>query len=169
MTVNWLSTISRDQSRYAPRQCEMSLQCNGVSYWLGAYLHWVPLLLIKPDLFIYARVCTPLKTNNNKKNTPPTPLTIPTFVCVRLSLSVCLSARLPIHLIPFCAYWHTILFCPLYCYDDVDIDPAPGLWCCITSLVYFVRVSSSSPSWLWLASQMTPAFPRDHHSGGINQ
>ena len=28
----------RDQSRYAPSQWEMSLPCNDVSHWLGAYL-----------------------------------------------------------------------------------------------------------------------------------
>ena len=27
-------------SRYAPSQWEMSLQCNNISHWLGAYLDW---------------------------------------------------------------------------------------------------------------------------------
>ena len=32
--------LFRDQSRYAPNQWEMTLQCNDVSHWLGAYLDW---------------------------------------------------------------------------------------------------------------------------------
>ena len=31
---------SGDQSRYAPNQSEMSLQCNDISHWLGAFLDW---------------------------------------------------------------------------------------------------------------------------------
>ena len=39
--LTWTSWfIIRDQSRYAPSQWEMSLQCNNVSDWLGAYLDW---------------------------------------------------------------------------------------------------------------------------------
>ena len=31
---------SSNQARYAPSQWEMSLQCNDISHWLGAYLDW---------------------------------------------------------------------------------------------------------------------------------
>ena len=34
------SSECRDQSRYVPSQWETSLQCNDVSYWLGANLDW---------------------------------------------------------------------------------------------------------------------------------
>ena len=33
-------TPYRDQSRYAPSQWKMSLHCNDVFHWLGAYLDW---------------------------------------------------------------------------------------------------------------------------------
>ena len=41
--------IPRDQSRFAPSQWEMSLHCNGVSHWLGAYLDWSLHTLSFPD------------------------------------------------------------------------------------------------------------------------
>ena len=39
-TVVCLFHISRDQPRYAPSQWGMSLHCNDISHWLGAYQDW---------------------------------------------------------------------------------------------------------------------------------
>ena len=38
--IDIFSLHCRDQSKYTPRQWEMSLQCNDVFHWLGAYLDW---------------------------------------------------------------------------------------------------------------------------------
>ena len=51
----------RDQSGYAPSQCETSLQCN-VSHWLGAYLDWSLHIHLKIFLltcsFSMIRICS---------------------------------------------------------------------------------------------------------------
>ena len=38
--ITFWEIASRDQSMYAPSQWEMSLHCNDISHWLGAYLDW---------------------------------------------------------------------------------------------------------------------------------
>ena len=38
--IRFTMIYNRDQCRCAPSQWETSLQCNDVSHWLGAYLHW---------------------------------------------------------------------------------------------------------------------------------
>ena len=37
---HWLIGLSREQSRYAPSQWEMALQCDNVSHWLSTFLDW---------------------------------------------------------------------------------------------------------------------------------
>ena len=48
VAVIWQISFSRfrDQSRYAPSQWEMLLQCNDVSHWLGPYLDWSLKLIV---------------------------------------------------------------------------------------------------------------------------
>ena len=43
--------LYRDQSRYAPSQWVMSLHCNDVSHWLGAYLDLIPDYVITGTVF----------------------------------------------------------------------------------------------------------------------
>ena len=50
----------RDHFVYAPSQWEMTLQCNVVSHWLGAYTKWSLVLLSEPH-----RGCSNTTTLNN--------------------------------------------------------------------------------------------------------
>ena len=40
LSIRHVIYTAQDQSRYAPSQWEMSLQCNDISHWLSAYLDW---------------------------------------------------------------------------------------------------------------------------------
>ena len=88
----------RDQSRYAPSQWEMSLQCNDISHWLGEYLDWSLLFTLLGCRYTAAimSVCAHQLVPDTHQNWGFSRIThrsMVIIICGPYHFSLCLSTR----------------------------------------------------------------------------